>query len=133
MARERLPKELKNQIWDKCTGHCAYCGVELSKGWHADHVIPVVRGGPDDIMNLMPVCPKCNNFKASFTLEQFRHELSMQVTRARKYSVNFKMAERYNQIVVKETPIVFYFEKIGQTFDANLVLGWINRGSSENT
>lgn len=120
--REPIPKDVRDQVWDKTSGHCAYCGLVLkSKGWHVDHVIPVAGGGPDDICNFMPACAKCNNYKTSMSLEQFRRELSLQVTRARKYSVNFRLAEVYGQITVHETPIVFYFEKLGQKFDPDLV------------
>lgn len=119
--RERIPKDIRDEVHAMFGGNCAYCGCELKKGWHVDHVVPVAVGGVDGIENLMPACPPCNNFKTSFTLEQFRIELQLQVHRGRKYSINFKMAERYNQIEVKETPIVFWFEKLGHKFDERLV------------
>jgi hypothetical protein len=126
--REKIPKELRSQVLEKTSGLCGYCGEELSeKGWHVDHIIPVASSGPDDIMNLMPACSKCNNYKSSLTLEQFRHEIQMQVERARKYSVNFRMAERFKQITVNETKIMFHFEKIGQTFDEELVKAQMRR------
>lgn len=119
--REPIPKEVRDEVFEKCSGHCAYCGEELQKSWHMDHVIPVVYGGPDDIINLMPSCSKCNNYKNAWSLEEFRRQLQMQVTRARKYSMNFRMAERYKQVVVQETPIVFYFETLGQVFDESAI------------
>ncbi len=41
---------------------CVYCG-EPSE--HADHVIPLSRGGTHDIDNLVPACSKCNLSKGS--------------------------------------------------------------------
>ena len=124
-SREPITKEVREQVHQKTDGHCAYCGDELKKGWHVDHVIPVAAGGPDDIMNFLPACAKCNNYKTSMSLKQFRRELQMQVQRARKYSVNFRLAEKYKQITVHETPIVFYFETLGQVFDESIVWEWI--------
>lgn len=30
-------------IFDKFGGKCAYCGCDLLKGWHVDHLKPVRR------------------------------------------------------------------------------------------
>jgi hypothetical protein len=63
-------------------------------------------------MNLMPACPSCNNYKMSLQLETFRRELAESVRKARDYSVNFRFAERFGLVEVKEQPIVFYFERV---------------------
>lgn len=39
---------------------CAECGVELSAGWHADHVEPYSKGGETDVINGQALCPRCN-------------------------------------------------------------------------
>ncbi len=39
---------------------CYYCKVKLSKVWHADHVVPLSRGGSNDISNIVIACPTCN-------------------------------------------------------------------------
>jgi len=44
-------------------GHCYYCKVKLHKIWHADHVIPLSRGGSNDIHNIVIACPTCNQSK----------------------------------------------------------------------
>lgn len=33
----------RQAIFDKYGGRCAYCGCELQKGWHVDHIEAVVR------------------------------------------------------------------------------------------
>lgn len=40
---------------------CSYCGVMPAMG--ADHVIPMVQGGPNAIENLTPACLSCNSKK----------------------------------------------------------------------
>ena len=41
-------------------GRCLYCGCDLSDGYHVDHVIPISRGGSNDISNLALACRTCN-------------------------------------------------------------------------
>lgn len=64
----------------------------------------------DTIENLYPACAPCNLFKTSYSLEMFRKQISLQVERGRKSSVNFRTAERFGLIVPVNIPVVFYFE-----------------------
>lgn len=47
---------------------CLACGISeknLPDGrLHADHVIPISRGGPNYITNIQPLCPSCNRHKS---------------------------------------------------------------------
>ena len=45
---------------EKTKWHCAICGTSLKDGWHADHVVPVSKGGVTDIHNGQALCPNCN-------------------------------------------------------------------------
>lgn len=38
-----MKKSDRQKVFEKYGGKCAYCGCELEKGWHADHLEPVVR------------------------------------------------------------------------------------------
>jgi 5-methylcytosine-specific restriction endonuclease McrA len=49
-------------------GHrCAHakCRVLLPVGWHADHIVPLADGGPDDTANMQPLCPPCHMLKTA--------------------------------------------------------------------
>jgi hypothetical protein len=126
-------------------GKCAYCGTELpERGWHADHVEPVIRGSAiievsaaerertgythrlkptgqvfrpeaQRVDNFYPACAPCNIFKSTFPVEFLRQEIAAQVERARKTSSNFRVAERFGLIAVTNAPVQFWFEK----FNAN--------------
>lgn len=133
-----LTKKQRAILREKFSGKCAYCGCELpEKGWHADHVEAALRKWEfgerkangvrraiatgefwkpenDSIENLFPACAPCNLFKATFSLEVFREEITKQVERARAYSVNFRMAERFGLIEPVDKPVVFEFEKFEQ-------------------
>lgn len=53
---------------------CAYCG----KGGplHADHRIPLSRGGASTIDNILPACARCNLRKHALTEAEFRARLA---------------------------------------------------------
>lgn len=107
---------------------CAYCGIELSeKGWHADHVEPIYRDWicaankpgpasercryPERNDTLFPVCAPCNILKGVLSLEQFRTVVSERVSSLRKYSGDFRHAERFGMIAIVTDPIIFWFER----------------------
>lgn len=64
--------------------------------------------------NLFPACAPCNLLKTTYSLEMFRKQISLQVERARKSSMNFRTAERFGQISIVEKPIVFWFEQYSE-------------------
>lgn len=124
----KLTKAQRATLKNRFGGHCAYCGDELGERFHADHTEAVYRdqwyvGGmwkPQNnvIEKLFPSCVPCNLFKSVFSIEQFRHEIQMQVERARKSSVNFRTAERFGLLKVDIKPVVFYFEQFNQAAQA---------------
>lgn len=110
--RKAIPKKVRSMVHEKYGGRCAYCGEAIAlKGMNVDHIKAVHIGGCDSVENLNPSCRACNNFKYSWTIEELRYALTMQVDRARKSSVNFRNAERYGLIQVTDIPVVFYFEQ----------------------
>jgi hypothetical protein len=55
---------------------CAYCGEKPDR-LDPDHVVPLSRGGPNVLANLLPTCLQCNADKNARTLsewEAWRHE-----------------------------------------------------------
>lgn len=114
-------KQMREALRMKFGGRCAYCGSELLGRFHADHVDAVYRDKreisgmqkPENDVHekLYPACAPCNLFKSVFSIEQFRHEISMQADRADRFSVNHRTAKRFGLIEVKSNPIVFWFEK----------------------
>lgn len=106
----------RKTVYDKYGGRCAYCGDSIEfKKFQVDHLHPKCRSHqkPDEdenrMDNLMPSCPKCNNHKHGFRLEEWRRELQSQVTRLKK-NTQFQRALRCHQVLIIESPIVFYFE-----------------------
>lgn len=108
------------EIKNKFGGNCAYCGKTLfGNRFHIDHVEPKYRGcehGRKDESedNLFPSCTRCNRWKKVFSVEEFRHEISMQVKRVYDKSAGFRMALDYGLIEIPERSVVFYFEEYKQ-------------------
>lgn len=46
-------------------GKCVYCSSSLRNGFHADHIMPLIRGGSNDIRNIQLTCPSCNCKKST--------------------------------------------------------------------
>lgn len=139
--KAKITKAQRVELRLKFAGRCAYCGCKLpEKGWHADHVEPVlrdfdiVRAPPGSgvthvsrsngrvfhperhaLDNLFPACSPCNLFKATFSVEGFRKQIAMQPERANAYSVNFRTAQRFGLVTVIERPVLFWFEAYDAT------------------
>jgi hypothetical protein len=60
---------------------------------------------------LMPSCFGCNNYKMTWSMEEFRRNIAEQIERSRRQNINFRLAERFGLIEITGKPIVFYFEK----------------------
>ena len=44
---------------------CAGCRKLLQPGWHADHILALVDGGPDEARNMQPLCAPCHTLKTA--------------------------------------------------------------------
>ena len=63
IQRRAFNSREKVALFLSSNGECSVCGVELSPGWHADHVHPWSRGGETDVRNGQALCPSCNIHK----------------------------------------------------------------------
>lgn len=119
--RRKLTKAERKVVYDKCAGHCAYCGCEIAmKQMQADHVIPMelydaykTQGiDIDDIENMLPACRSCNNYKSTLTLDKFRAAIERWPTVLERDSVTYRNAVRFEMIKPDPHPVVFYFERM---------------------
>lgn len=76
-----------------------------------DHLIPVHKGGKNELDNYMPACRMCNFYKSTLSLEDFREQIGGIQERLSKLFI-YKMAISYNLILEnKNDEIIFYFER----------------------
>lgn len=133
-----IPKTIRIELFNKYNGKCAYCGCDLQKGWHVDHVEPCGRINSGEMVeqpegvyprykwvekvvghanpkanhvdNYMPSCPSCNINKHGDTIEQFRESIAGYLRSLNKRVVQYKMAKKYGLVKETNNPVVFYFE-----------------------
>ena len=120
--RRKFSKQEREEIYEKMHGRCAYCGSALDiNDMQVDHIVPLHRGGTNDMNNLMPACRGCNHYKSTLTIEQFRAMVADIPDRLFAHgSAAYKMAIRTGLIKVNK-PIKnnfrFYYERVDEIMD----------------
>lgn len=63
--RKALPKSVRFEVFKRDKFTCQYCGESAPNViLEVDHIVPVSKGGTDEIMNLVTSCRECNRGKA---------------------------------------------------------------------
>lgn len=120
-----IKKNVRELIWLKYDKHCAYCGREIEyKQMQVDHIEAQwstmsaekckqvgLKKGSNDLDNLNPACIRCNKWKSTFSINQFRKEIQLQLERLKRDSNQYRLAFDYGMIIENHEPIVFYFER----------------------
>lgn len=66
--RKHITKELKEAVRVK-SEECFYCGAKLDDSNRTiDHIVPIAKGGTNDISNLVCCCHNCNQIKGGETI-----------------------------------------------------------------
>lgn len=121
MKRRRFTRAVREAVYNKCNGHCAYCGIQIPiSKMQIDHLIPfefadayAIQGiYLDAFDNLMPACRSCNNYKSSLTLEKFRKSVERWPEVLLRDSVTYRNAVRFGLVEPKPHKVIFYFEQI---------------------
>lgn len=115
--RKPFGKKIREAVYAKCEGHCAYCGKAITiRQMQVDHVKSFTMGGSSEITNLMPSCVLCNRCKGGDTLEWFRKYIENDAPRihfGRKHPIDAdadRICEAYG-LHPGKNEIKFYFEK----------------------
>lgn len=60
--REYIPQQIRWQVFHDCEETCAHCGKPLSfrGNFTLEHVIPLSKGGSNDMSNYVALCHDCN-------------------------------------------------------------------------
>ena len=80
-----------------------------------DHVEALFRGredmgGDDAESNLMAACARCNLWKKTLTVDQFREEIAAQSDRLYRDSAGYRLACDFGVVAPQTNGIRFYFE-----------------------
>lgn len=112
--RAKIQDKTRQNVWMKYGKRCAYCGklIEDRKNLRVDHILAVRKGGTDDESNLNPSCHDCNLYKDTYSLEDFREQLSLMTDRLAKRDIVYRLSEEYGIIERKKRKkIRFFFEE----------------------
>jgi hypothetical protein len=121
IKRKTISKKMREAVYDKYNGHCAYCGKQIEyKDMQIDHLIPVQRGRfgryteeqLECFENYMPTDRRCNHYKRAHSLEVFRKMIEEIPSKLYRDNYIYKVGLDYNLIEAKERKIKFYFEEI---------------------
>lgn len=67
--RVTFPEWIKSSLRARERGKCAMCGsdlvLELEDEIHIDHIVPLSKGGCNDLVNLQLLCKDCNQKKSN--------------------------------------------------------------------
>lgn len=117
--------KLREEVYKKYNGHCAYCGCELEmKDMQVDHIksklVSRTKGEEVDnsIDNLNPSCRQCNYYKGGSGIEGFRKKIKSQLSHTCQSTFQTRLAMKYGMIMYKDWDGLFYFEKIDKDTEA---------------
>ena len=127
MSRKMVPKEVREKVWQKFGGYCAYCGCALNyEDMQIDHLYPYAQAISEnhykplskeqedklnEFDNLMPACRMCNYYKSTMSLDKFRKELETTLLKNATKSYDFRLAEKYGLVKQEPHDIYFWFEE----------------------
>ena len=121
MKRKAIPKKVREAVYNKYDGHCAYCGKKIEyKEMQVDHLIPVQRERfnkyseeeIESIENYFCACRRCNLYKRAHSLEVFRKYIEEIPKKLYRDSYIYKVGLDYGLVEVNEHKVKFYFEQI---------------------
>lgn len=112
-TRKKLTAAERRAVYDKLSGHCAYCGCDLDyEDMQVDHFLPI-RGGEDrdKLDNMLPACRSCKHYKRGNTLEGWRKILEATPEMLERDSSTYRQAVRFRTVTPTPKKIIFYFER----------------------
>ena len=67
--RKPLAQKIRFEVFKRDSFTCQYCGTQAPDAiLEVDHIIPVSKGGTNDVLNLITACKECNRGKSNNVL-----------------------------------------------------------------
>lgn len=72
-----IPKSTRDVVYENGHGVCAICGRPVDKkNFTIDHIVPLARGGKNEVSNYQIACSDCNRLKGSRMNDEFINGLA---------------------------------------------------------
>ena len=84
-ARKALSKKTRFEVFKRDGFICQYCGSHPPKAiLHVDHIVPVAKGGGNEMDNLVTSCDQCNSGKGAIPLSSVPMSLREKAARVKE-------------------------------------------------
>lgn len=92
--RIKFSKEMRKEVYRKSEGKCLLCGKFVDyDDFTVDHIVPLAKGGTNDVSNLQCACKRCNSIKQDILPDELNDVLVELITYNLKKKYNKKMAK----------------------------------------
>lgn len=79
-TRGSIPRSMRETVYRRDDYTCQFCGQRFeTSDLTIDHLIPLARGGLDEITNYVTCCKPCNQRKADTSLLQFARSINIAI------------------------------------------------------
>jgi len=93
-----ISPKIRFEVFKRDNFTCRYCGRKTPQVvLEVDHIIPVSKGGTDDMDNLVTSCWECNRGKGATLLTEIHNELSLHEKTILALERELQLAE-YNEV-----------------------------------
>lgn len=119
-GRQPIPRKLRHEVFMRDGYRCRECGASKDEtSLEIDHIVPVARGGTNDIDNLQTLCRECNRMKHTDTwvggetdLEAAQNELNNLNSKLKENEFKLKEAKNEDEKIEYQYRIIKLKEKI---------------------
>lgn len=121
-GRQPIPRKLRHEVFKRDGYRCRECGASKDEtSLEIDHIVPVARGGTNDIDNLQTLCRECNRMKHTDTwvggetdLESLKNKLSHLENQLDEYEEKIEDASNEEEQIEYKYQITILNEDIDQ-------------------
>lgn len=100
--RIKFSKKIRKEVYRKSDGKCLLCGKFIDyDDFTVDHIVPLAKGGTNDISNLQCTCKRCNSIKQDILPEELNEVLIEMITYNLKKKYDKKIAKTLFKAIIK--------------------------------
>lgn len=94
--------EVKNKVYRRYNGRCGICGSQVdSENFTIDHILPLSRGGKNELSNYQLACTKCNALKSNYTDTEFARSITKILANQFEHQNQSELSDMIIQSIVR--------------------------------